>query len=103
MALQVGTGRNIKYYHKDARLTGIDLSSQMIRQARTRATQSEVSCHVKALIVSDATNLQEIQNNSFDVVSASFLFCVLPNELQVLVNVFNPYDNWSITINPIDP
>ena len=55
----------------------------MISQARTRATQPEVSCQVKALLVSDATDLKEIPSNSFDVVSASFLFCVLPNELQV--------------------
>jgi len=61
----------------------------MIRQARTRAKQSEVSCSVKALIVSDATDLKEIESNSFDVVSASFLFCVLPNELQVQAKSFN--------------
>ena len=67
----------------------------MIRQARTRSTQSEVSCQVKALIVSDATDLKEIQSNSFDVVSASFLFCVLPNELQVQVQIIqsHPYHN----------
>ena len=82
LELGVGTGRNIRFYGNKANLTGIDISSVMIRQARARSTLPEVSCEVKALLVADATSLKEIPDNSFDNVSASFLFCVLPNELQ---------------------
>jgi ubiquinone/menaquinone biosynthesis C-methylase UbiE len=82
LELAVGTGRNIRFYNKDATLTGIDISSGMIRQARARSTLPDVSCTIKAMIVADATNLEEFPDNTFDNVSASFLFCVLPTELQ---------------------
>lgn len=75
----VGTGRNISYYPPDAEVVGIDLSPAMLGRAdrRARTLGRKVDLHQM-----DVTRLA-FPARSFDGAVASFLFCVLPNELQV--------------------
>jgi ubiquinone/menaquinone biosynthesis C-methylase UbiE len=75
----IGTGRNIAYYPAGASVTGIDLSPAMLSRADRRARQigRQVELHQM-----DVTRLA-FPERSFDAAVASFLFCVLPNDLQV--------------------
>jgi ubiquinone/menaquinone biosynthesis C-methylase UbiE len=75
----VGTGRNIAYYPAGANVLGIDLSPAMLARAERRAKQigRQVELHQM-----DVTRLA-FPNRSFDAAVASFLFCVLSNDLQV--------------------
>ncbi len=75
----VGTGRNLKYYHPDVRLTGIDLSPAMLKRAEKRVR--EARCHV-TLKQADATLLSSIPSNRFDWVFSTFICCVMPDALQ---------------------
>ena len=74
----VGTGRNIPFYPPDASVVGIDLSPAMLARARQRAQQVRRSVDLRRM---DVTRL-DLPDQSFDAAVASFLFCVLPNELQ---------------------
>jgi len=81
--LGVGTGRNLPFFAPDAKVTGVDISHQMIAKAKARAHEPEIVCTIDALVVADATDMRgKIADNSFDAVTASFLFCVLPDALQ---------------------
>jgi ubiquinone/menaquinone biosynthesis C-methylase UbiE len=75
----IGTGRNCAYYPANAIVSGIDTSPAMLERARLRCpTVSEAG----RLFRMDVTAL-EFPARSFDAAVATFLFCVLPNELQV--------------------
>jgi ubiquinone/menaquinone biosynthesis C-methylase UbiE len=75
----VGTGRNIPYYPADASVVGIDLSPAML--ARAQQPSQRVG-RIVDLRLMDVTHL-DLPDHSFDAVVSSFLFCVLPDELQV--------------------
>jgi ubiquinone/menaquinone biosynthesis C-methylase UbiE len=75
----VGTGRNIAYYPPGAEVVGIDLSPAMLARATARAKRLGRSVDLHRM---DVTRLA-FPDRSFDAAVASFLFCVLPNELQV--------------------
>jgi ubiquinone/menaquinone biosynthesis C-methylase UbiE len=75
----VGTGRNIAYYPPDAEVVGIDLSPAMLAQADRRARRLARKIELHQM---DVTRLA-FAGDSFDAAVASFLFCVLPSDLQV--------------------
>ena len=75
----IGTGRNCAYYPPGADVAGIDTSPAMLARARERCPTLAAS---GALYQMDVTDLQ-FPTGSFDAAVASFLFCVLPDELQV--------------------
>ena len=75
----VGTGRNIPFYPPGAEVVGIDLSPAMLVRAEQRKHQLGASV---TLIEMDVTAL-DFPSGSFDAAVASFLFCVLPDALQV--------------------
>ncbi|HEX2134306.1 MAG TPA: class I SAM-dependent methyltransferase [Microvirga sp.] len=75
----VGTGRNIPFYPPEARVVGIDLSPAMLARAERRAKRLGRAVELRQM---DVTRL-ELPERSFDAAVASFLFCVLPDELQV--------------------
>lgn len=75
----VGTGRNIAFYPPGAEVVGIDLSPAMLQRARRRAGESRPSVQ---LLEMDVTRLA-FPDASFDAAVASFVFCVLPDELQL--------------------
>ena len=75
----VGTGRNIPFYPRDAEVVGIDLSPAMLARAERRARRAGRAVELRRM---DVTRL-DLPDGSFDAVVASFLFCVLPTDLQV--------------------
>src|SRR5205814_10228432 len=73
----VGTGLSLPHFRKDSRVTGIDVSEEMLAKARRRAERLRLS-HVEVLRVMDAENL-EFPDNSFDAVLALYVASVVPN------------------------
>jgi ubiquinone/menaquinone biosynthesis C-methylase UbiE len=75
----VGTGRNFPFYPSNANVTGIDLSPAMLARARRRTRTSAAPIE---LIEMDVTKLT-FPDSNFDGAVATFLFCVLPDTIQV--------------------
>lgn len=75
----VGTGRNMAFYPPGAEVVGIDLSPAMLARARRRREALGLSCDLRLM---DAT-ATDFPAARFDYVIATFLFCVLDDELQL--------------------
>ncbi len=74
----VGTGRNFPFYPIGATVIGIDVSPAMLARARQRLGQTHARVELREI---DVTHL-EFPDRHFDDAVATFLFCVLPDELQ---------------------
>jgi ubiquinone/menaquinone biosynthesis C-methylase UbiE len=75
----VGTGRNFQFYPPRSEVVGVDFSPAMLARAARRTKLSPASIELKQM---DVTRL-DFPPASFDAAVASFLFCVLPAELQL--------------------
>jgi phosphatidylethanolamine/phosphatidyl-N-methylethanolamine N-methyltransferase len=73
----VGPGLSLPHFRTDSRVTGIDVSEEMLAKARRRAERLRLS-HVEGLHLMDAENL-EFPANSFDAVLALYVASVVPN------------------------
>ena len=62
----VGTGLSLPYFRSDARVTGIDVSAEMLDKARRRVERRKLK-QVEALLEMDAENMI-FEDNSFDAV-----------------------------------
>jgi ubiquinone/menaquinone biosynthesis C-methylase UbiE len=80
LELAVGTGRNLPYYPADVRLTGIELSAQMLEIGKKRA--EELGRHVD-LRIGDAQALP-FEDQSFDTVIITFGLCTIPDDRGAL-------------------
>lgn len=78
----VGTGLSLTHYKHTLKVTGIDLSPDMLARARERAERKRLR-HVEALVEMDATAL-EFPDDSFDVSTAMFVMTVVPDPVQVM-------------------
>ena len=76
LELAVGTGRNLPHYTADVRLTGIELSPQMLAIARQRAEQLGRDVDLR---IGDAQAL-ELEDQSFDTVIITFGLCTIPDD-----------------------
>jgi ubiquinone/menaquinone biosynthesis C-methylase UbiE len=76
----VGTGRNVEFYPTGAKVIGIDVSPAMLARAERRLKLSSASA--VELREMDITRL-DFPAGAFDAAAATFLFCVLPDELQL--------------------
>jgi ubiquinone/menaquinone biosynthesis C-methylase UbiE len=76
----VGTGRNFPFYPPGAEVVGVDISPAMLARAEQRRHASEAAD--VQLRQMDVTDLK-FPDRSFDAAVATFLFCTLPDELQV--------------------
>jgi ubiquinone/menaquinone biosynthesis C-methylase UbiE len=76
LELAVGTARNLRHYSADVRLTGIELSAQMLEIGKRRA--EELGREVD-LRVGDAQAL-EFEDQSFDTVIITFGLCTIPDD-----------------------
>jgi ubiquinone/menaquinone biosynthesis C-methylase UbiE len=75
----VGTGRNFPFYPHHPRVTGVDISPAMLARAARRLPVPRVGVELRQM---DVTRL-DFPDRHFDAVVATFLFCVLPETLQV--------------------
>src|SRR5271168_3150187 len=73
----VGTGLTLTNFRPDSRVTGIDVSAEMLAKAKRRAKRLQLA-HVEGLHVMDAENL-EFPDSSFDSVIALYVASVVPN------------------------
>jgi ubiquinone/menaquinone biosynthesis C-methylase UbiE len=75
----VGTGRNFPFYPANSEVIGIDLSPAMLAGARRRLPAASTNVELRLM---DVTRL-DFPDRYFDAAVATFLFCTLPDELQV--------------------
>jgi len=73
----VGTGISLPDYARTTRLYGVDISEPMLRKARERVTELELT-NVEGLSVMDAANLS-FPDGSFDVVVAQYVITTVPD------------------------
>lgn len=83
LEVAVGTGLNLPAYPDDVRLTGIDISQEMLDRARVRA--EELGRKV-ALEYADAHNLP-FPDDSFDTVVCTFGLCAIPDHATAVVEM----------------
>jgi phosphatidylethanolamine/phosphatidyl-N-methylethanolamine N-methyltransferase len=79
----VGTGLALPHYDADKRLTGIDLSADMLVKARSRASGLS---NVQAVLEMDAQNTDFV-DGQFDIAVAMFVASVVPNPRALLAEM----------------
>ena len=79
----VGTGKNFPYYPEDAEITAIDFSDKMLSRAREKAGKQGVNVRLQQM---DVQNL-EFEDDTFDTVVASCVFCSVPDPIRGLIEV----------------
>ena len=78
----VGTGISLPLYPRDVRITGIDVSREMLEKARTRVARARLS-NVEALVEMDAEAMA-FPDASFDKVVAMYVVSVVPQPAKLL-------------------
>lgn len=80
----VGTGKNLEYYHPEAKVVGIDFSEKMLEIAKKRLIKSgKKNITLKQMNVEDL----EFKDDSFDYVIATCVFCSVPNPVKGLKEI----------------
>ncbi len=80
LELAVGTGRNLSFYGEDVRVTGIELSPEMLALARRRADELGSDADLR---LGDAQEL-EFAEESFDTVVITLGLCTIPDDRQAV-------------------
>lgn len=80
----VGTGKNFAYYPDNARMTAVDFSPAMLKQAEQKKARKQVTVDL---------NLMDIESlcfadNSFDTVIGTFVFCSVPLPMRGLKELY---------------
>jgi phosphatidylethanolamine/phosphatidyl-N-methylethanolamine N-methyltransferase len=78
----VGTGISLPLYPRDVRITGIDVSREMLDKARERVARGKLA-NVEALLEMDAENMA-FPDASFDKVVAMYVVSVVPRPAKLL-------------------
>jgi phosphatidylethanolamine/phosphatidyl-N-methylethanolamine N-methyltransferase len=81
----VGTGLALPHYDGDKRITGIDLSKEMLRKARDRVRKDALT-NVEALHEMDA-EATSFEDASFDIAVGMFVASVVPNPRRLLAEM----------------
>lgn len=81
----VGTGLALPKYNADKRITGIDLSREMLDQARRKVRESGLH-NVEALLEMDA-EATDFADASFDIAVAMFVASVVPHPRALLAEM----------------
>lgn len=78
----VGTGMSLPLYPPEVRVTGIDLSGDMLERARRRVADHGLT-QVEALIEMDGEDM-DFPSESFDKVVAMYVVSVSPNPIRLI-------------------
>jgi phosphatidylethanolamine/phosphatidyl-N-methylethanolamine N-methyltransferase len=81
----VGTGMSLPFYKRHLKVTGIDLSPEMLVKARARVAREKLS-QVEAILEMDAAHL-DFPDASFDAVAAMYVMTVVPDPTQVMAEL----------------
>jgi len=76
LEIAVGTGRNLPFYNEDVRLTGIELSPEMLAIARRRTRELGREADLRS---GDAQDLP-FRDASFDTVVCTLGLCTIPDD-----------------------
>jgi ubiquinone/menaquinone biosynthesis C-methylase UbiE len=76
LEIAVGTGRNLEHYPPGLRLTGVELSEEMLAIARKRAAAARIVIDLRQ---GDAQAL-EFPDESFDTVVITLALCTIPDD-----------------------
>lgn len=79
----VGTGKNFDFYPVGKSITGIDFSKGMLRRARRKALRKGLKVHLEQMDVQDL----QLDDQSFDTVLATFVFCSVPDPIKGLEEI----------------
>lgn len=85
----VGTGKNFDYYPGNARITAVDFSPNMLKQAEINKARKKIKVELELMDVQSLC----YADNSFDTVVGSFVFCSVPmpvKGLKELLRVCKP-------------
>lgn len=80
LEVAVGTGRNLGHYPPGVRLTGIELSPEMLARARDRAGETRPDAHLQE---ADAQALP-FPDASFDTVVCTISLCSIPDDVAAV-------------------
>ncbi|MGZ8213791.1 MAG: class I SAM-dependent methyltransferase [Methylosarcina sp.] len=80
----VGTGKNFDYYPQHARITAIDFSDQMLKQAKHKKDRKNIDVDLGLMDVQSLS----YASNSFDTIIASFVFCSVPSPSKGLKELY---------------
>jgi len=78
----VGTGLSLPLYPRSVRITGIDVSGEMLEKARARVASRKLE-NVEALLEMDAENMS-FPDASFDKVVAMYVVSVVPRPAKLI-------------------
>lgn len=78
----VGTGISLPRYRRSLRITGIDLSPEMLAKARRRVERLHLT-NVEAVVEMDAGDMS-FADASFDIVVAMYVLTVVPDPARVM-------------------
>jgi phosphatidylethanolamine/phosphatidyl-N-methylethanolamine N-methyltransferase len=81
----VGTGLSLPLYARDKRITGIDLSAEMLARARRKVVEQGLS-HVEDLLELDAERTG-LPDASFDIAVGMFVASVVPDPPRLLAEM----------------
>lgn len=81
----VGTGLALPHYRDDKRITGIDLSPDMLAKARQRVAREGLT-HVEALLELNAQDTG-LETGSFDIAVAMFVASVVPDPQALMAEM----------------
>lgn len=78
----VGTGMSLPQYQRHLKITGIDLSPEMLAKARDRVRDKKLD-HVEGIREMDAS-VMDFADNRFDTVVAMYVMTVVPDPVKVM-------------------
>ncbi len=80
LEVAVGTGKNLRYYPRNCRITAVDLSREMLKVARERAAKLSMNVQFS---LADAEALP-FPDHCFDTIVSSLSTCTFPNPVAAL-------------------
>ena len=85
LEIGVGTGLTLPYFPRNSKVTGIDLSEEMLARAREKVREQGLT-QVSELIAMDACALT-FPDQSFDAVTAQFVITLVPDPEKALTEM----------------
>jgi ubiquinone/menaquinone biosynthesis C-methylase UbiE len=79
----VGTGKNISYYPEGMEITAIDFSEKMLNKSKLKAA----ALNKKVKFHNMDAELMDFQDNTFDTVFSTCVFCSVPDPIQGLKEI----------------
>lgn len=80
LEIAVGTGRNLPFYPRDVRLTGVELSLKMLGISRGLARELDIEADLRS---GDAQELP-FPDDSFDTVVCTLGLCTIPDDRRAV-------------------